>query len=89
MTPVSSDLLFYPPSKTVTVKGWLMIARNTSLVPVYTVFLYICSRQAHPYDSPYIFICYDGAKLWNSLPADMRDSDTLPTFINATDAYNF
>ena len=33
--------------------------------------------------------CYDGAKLWNSLPADMRDSDTLPTFINAIDAYNF
>ena len=32
--------------------------------------------------------CYDGAKLWNSLPADMRDSDTLPTFINAIDAYN-
>ena len=30
--------------------------------------------------------CYDGAKLWNSLPADMRDSDTLPTFINAIDA---
>ena len=29
-----------------------------------------------------------GAKLWNSLPADMRDSDTLPTFINAIDAYN-
>jgi hypothetical protein len=35
------------------------------------------------------FCCYDGAKLWNSLPADMRDSDTLPTFINAIDAYNF
>ena len=34
--------------------------------------------------------CYDGAKLWNSLPADMRDSDiTLPTFINVIDAYNF
>ena len=33
--------------------------------------------------------CYDGAKLWNSLPADKRDSDTLPTFINAIDAYNF
>jgi hypothetical protein len=33
--------------------------------------------------------CYDGAKLWNLLPADMRDSDTLPTFINAIDAYNF
>ena len=29
------------------------------------------------------------AKLWNSLPAEMRDSDTLPTFINAIDAYNF
>ena len=29
--------------------------------------------------------CYDGAKL----PADMRNSDTLPTFINAIDAYNF
>jgi hypothetical protein len=26
---------------------------------------------------------------WNSLPADMRDSDTLTTFINAIDAYNF
>jgi hypothetical protein len=35
-----------------------------------------------------ISFCYDGAKLWNSLPADMRDSDTLPTFINAIDAYN-
>ena len=33
--------------------------------------------------------CYDGAKLWNSLPADMRDSDTLPTFINGIDTYNF
>ena len=33
--------------------------------------------------------CYDGAKLWNSLPVDMCDSDTLPTFINAIDAYNF
>ena len=33
--------------------------------------------------------CYDGAKLWNSLPADMRDSDTLSTFINAIDARNF
>ena len=33
--------------------------------------------------------CYDGAKLWNSLPADMRDSGALPTFINAIDAYNF
>ena len=33
--------------------------------------------------------CYYGAKLWNSLPADMRDSDTLPKFINAIDAYNF
>ena len=33
--------------------------------------------------------CYDGAKLWNSLPADMRDSDTLSTFINAVDARNF
>ena len=33
--------------------------------------------------------CYDGAKLWNSLPADMCDSDTLPTFINAIDTYNF
>jgi hypothetical protein len=33
--------------------------------------------------------CNDGAKLWNSLPADMRDSDTLPTFVNAIDAYNF
>ena len=31
----------------------------------------------------------DGAKLWNSLPADMRDSDTLSTFINAVDARNF
>ena len=30
--------------------------------------------------------CYDGAKLWNSLPADMRDSDTLSTFTNAIDA---
>jgi hypothetical protein len=35
-----------------------------------------------------ISFCYDGTKLWNSLPADMRDSDTLPTFINAIDAYN-
>ena len=33
--------------------------------------------------------CYDGAKLWNSLPTDMRDSDTLSTFINAIDARNF
>ena len=33
--------------------------------------------------------CCDGAKLWSSLPADMRDSDTLSTFINAIDAYNF
>ena len=33
--------------------------------------------------------CYDGAKLRNSLPADMRDSDTLSTFINAIDARNF
>jgi hypothetical protein len=33
--------------------------------------------------------CYDGAKLWNSLPAALRDSDTLLTFINAIDAYNF
>ena len=33
--------------------------------------------------------CYDGAKLWNSLPADMRDSDTLPKFIIAIDAYDF
>ena len=32
--------------------------------------------------------CYDGAKLWNSLPADMRDPDTcISTFINAIDAY--
>ncbi len=39
-------------------------------------------------------LCYDGAKLWNSLPlsslpADMRDSDTLLTFTNAVDACNF
>ena len=33
--------------------------------------------------------CYDEAKLWNSLPTDMRDSDTLSTFINAIDARNF
>ncbi len=31
----------------------------------------------------------NGAKLWNSLPADMRDSDTLSTFINAIDGCNF
>ncbi len=33
--------------------------------------------------------CYDGAKLWNSPPADMRDSDTLSTFINTVEARNF
>ena len=32
--------------------------------------------------------CYDGAKMCNSLPADMGDSDTLSTSINAIDAYN-
>ena len=33
--------------------------------------------------------CYDGAKLWNSLPADVRDSDTLSTYINAIVAFSF
>ena len=33
--------------------------------------------------------CYDGAKLWNLLPADVRDSDTLLSFINAIDAFSF
>ena len=33
--------------------------------------------------------CYDRAKLWNSLSADVRDSDTISTFINAIDAFSF
>ena len=32
---------------------------------------------------------YDGAKLWSSLPADARESDTLSAFINAIDAFSF
>ena len=32
---------------------------------------------------------YDGAKLWNSLPADLRDSDSLQIFKNGIGAHNF
>ena len=32
---------------------------------------------------------YDGAKLWNSLPADLRDSDSLQVFKNGIGAHNF
>ena len=32
---------------------------------------------------------YDGAKLWNSLPADLRDSDSLQIFKNGIGAQNF
>ncbi len=30
---------------------------------------------------------YDGAKLWNSLPADVRNSDTLTIFKERTRAH--
>ena len=32
---------------------------------------------------------YDGAKLWNSLPVDLRDSDSLEIFKNGIGAHNF
>ena len=32
---------------------------------------------------------YDGAKLWNSLPADLRYSDSLQIFKNGIGAHNF
>ena len=32
---------------------------------------------------------YDGAKLWNSLPEDLRDSATLPIFKSRISAHNF
>jgi hypothetical protein len=32
---------------------------------------------------------YDGAKLWNSLPEDLRDSATFPIFKSRISAHNF